>query len=301
MNAMIRTWMGVVLISFSAVFVRLADVEPARSAFLRNAYALPVLIVLVLYTRRRSGGSAFVPAAVVAGLFLGLDLVAWHVSIAHIGAGLATVLPNLQVVFVGVAGMVVFGERPARWFWAALPVVLLGVWLIATAGQPVIAEGSVPLGVALGVVTALFYSGFLIVLRAARLRSPDAGAVAVLTSATFGAMAATGAFAGTQGVASPAGAWPADGWLIALALGSQVMGWLLLTSSIHRLPAALTSVALLLQPLLALVWGAVLLEEPIGWPQVGGAAVLLAGVAAAHRAVVTGQRREAALAEETLH
>jgi drug/metabolite transporter (DMT)-like permease len=72
---------------------------------------------------------------------------------------------------------------------------------------------------------------------------------------------------------------------VLLALGSQVVGWLLLTSSIHHLPAAATSVALLLQPVLALVWGAVLLSEPIGVPQVLGAAVVLVGVALAHRSL----------------
>lgn len=307
-----RTWGGVVLISFSAIIVRLADVEAARSAFLRNLYAVPVLFALLWVERQRAGGSDpdrgrgeadvgagapragrawLLPVAVVAGLFLGMDLAAWHVSIAHIGAGLATVLPNLQVVFVGVLALVVFGERPAGSFWAALPVVLLGIWLITAAGRPITADGSVVAGVALGVLTAVFYSGYLLVLRVARVRHPAASSVLVMSSATVGAALTTGAVAAVEGVAAPAGSWPADGWLVLLALGSQVVGWLLLASSIHLLPAALTSVALVLQPMLALVWGAVLLGEPIGLAQVGGAVVLLAGVGVAHRAVVAGQQQ----------
>jgi drug/metabolite transporter (DMT)-like permease len=299
--ALARTWCGVLLISFSAVFVRLADVEAARSAFLRNLYALPVLLGLMWWQRQRGRAGGVVPLAVVAGVFLGLDLVTWHVSIGIIGAGLGTVIPNLQVVFVGVIALIAFGERPHRAFWMALPVVFVGVWLLATAGRPVTADGAVAVGVAFGIATALFYSGYLLVLRVSRMRRPEASSVAVVASATLGAALATGAVAVVQGVAGPAGSLAADGWLVALALGSQVAGWLLLASSIHLLPAALTSVALLLQPVLTLLWGRVLLGEPIGPAQLAGAAVLLGGVAVAHHAAVLGERhREEMVADQTL-
>lgn len=289
-SALARTWLGAILISFSAVYVRLADVEAVRSAFLRVAYALPIFAVLLWWQRRRGGdrGPLVVPVAAVAGVFLGLDLVAWHASVGLIGAGLGTVLPNLQVVFVGIVGVVLFRERPRTGFWVALPVILVGVWLLGAVGRPVAIGGSVVAGVLLGVLAAALYSAYLVVVRIARLRLPEADTLAIMSSATLGATVAIGLFAVPQGMAAPAGSWPADGWLLLLALGSQVAGWLLLTSSIHRLPAALTSVALLLQPVLALVWGGLFLDEPVGVPQVAGAGIVLAGVAAAHRAVVAG-------------
>jgi drug/metabolite transporter (DMT)-like permease len=285
-----RPWAGAIMISFSAVWVRLADVEVARSAFLRGLYALPVLAVLVARAPRsgqgaRGGGSRWLrPLALVAGVLLGLDLVAWHASIGILGAGLGTVLPNLQVVLVGLTGVVLFRERPAPSFWLGIPLVLVGVWVLGVVGRPVVAGGSVPLGVLLGVATAVAYAASLVVLRLARAREGGGTAVEVLWSLTLGATLVTGVVAVAEGVAGPAG-WPADGWLVLLALGSQVVGWLLLTSSIHRLPAAATSVALLLQPVLALGWGALLLGEPLGVPQVAGAATVLLGVAVAHRAV----------------
>lgn len=293
--ALARTWTGAVLISFSAVYVRLADVEPVRSSFLRAAYALPAFAVLILVSRRRSGrplAGGIVGLGVVAGVFLGGDLFAWHSSIEHIGAGLGTVLPNLQVVLVGIAGVVFFRERPRPAFWLALPAVLVGVWLLGAVGKPVDVGGNVPWGVLLGVLTAALYSVFLVLMRVARLRRPDAGAVEVMGSATLGAAVVTGAFAAGQGVAAPAGEWPADGWLLLLALSSQVLAWVLLSSSIHRIPAALTSIALLIQPVLAMVWGAVILGEELGPPQLVGAAIVLAGVAVAHRAVVAGVSAE---------
>lgn len=294
-SALTRTWLGAVLISFSAVYVRLADVEPARSAFLRVAYALPMFALLLWWQRRRSGadGPLLVPLAIVAGAFLGLDIVAWHASVGVLGAGLGTVMPNLQVVFVGIAGVALFRERPRPSFWVALPVILAGVWMLGAVGRPVAADGSVTAGILLGVLAAALYSGFLVVVRFARLRRPHARSLEIMASATLGAALAIGLFAAPQGMLAPAG-WPADGWLVLLALGSQVAGWLLVTSSIHLLPAALTSLGLLLQPVLALVWGAVLLAEPVGPPQLAGAAIVLAGVAAAHRAVSGGDPGEVA-------
>jgi drug/metabolite transporter (DMT)-like permease len=110
------------------------------------------------------------------------------------------------------------------------------------------------------------------------------GLLIISFASTLGATLATFVPAAATGVAGPAG-WPADGWLLMLAGGSQVIGWLVLTTSIHHLPAAATSVALLLQPVLALVWGAVLLSEPLGLAQVAGAVTVLLGVGLAHRGV----------------
>jgi len=286
----VRPWLGAVLISFSGVWVRLADVEAARSAFLRVSYALPLLAVLVAV---RAGSDQderrwFRPLAFVAGLLFGVNLVAWHGSIGIIGAGLGTVLPNLQVVVVGLLGVLLFRERPRPGFWVALPVVLLGIWLLSALGRPVVTDGSVPVGVGLGVLAGVTYGTWLVVLRVARAREGTSSAPQMLWSLTLGGAVVTGVVAVVQGVAGPAG-WPADGWLLVLAFGSQVVGWLLLTSSIHLLPAAATSVALLLQPVLALVWGAALLAEPVGIPQVAGAAIVLLGVAIAHRSLRTLQ------------
>lgn len=303
-HPLVRTWCGVVLISFSAVWVRVADIEPARSALLRNAYALPVFAGLIWWRRRRSrrrgdpARGGMVPAAVLAGVFLGMDFVAWHESVAIIGAGLGTVLPNMQVVFVSIIAIVVFGERPHGTFWLALPVVLAGIWFLGVGGEPVLAGGSMILGAGLGVLAAFLYAIYLIVLRLARLRRPGARSLEVIASATVGATLFTGAFALVQGAAGPAATAADNGWMLVYALGSQVLGWLLITSSVHLLPASLTAIALLLQPVLAMVWGATLLDEPIGPVEISGAGILLLGLVSAHRAVVVGQRRQRASLED---
>ena len=69
--------------------------------------------------------------AAVAGVFFAADLICWHHAIEDVGAGLATVLGNLQVAFVGLVAWLVLGERPAARLLATLPLVLVGVVLIS--------------------------------------------------------------------------------------------------------------------------------------------------------------------------
>jgi drug/metabolite transporter (DMT)-like permease len=279
---------GAACIASSATLVRLADTAPATAALFRCLYALPVLGLLMWREDARFGRRPRRERllAAAAGAFLGLDLLLWHHAIAAVGAGIGTVLGNLQVVVVGFAAWWLLGERPSWRLVAAVPVVLVGVVLISGAvGRG--AYGEHPgRGVLFGVLTSIAYSGFLLVLRAGsrdlrRAAGPlfDATAVAAVVSLALGPLAG-----GVDVVPS----WPAHGWLVLLALTSQVAGWLLIAISLPRVPAALTSVVLLLQPVASVALSAAVLDErPSSW-QLLGAAIVLAGVVAA----TAGRRAE---------
>src|SRR3954452_12648455 len=94
--------LGAATIAFSAILVALADVTPETAALFRCTYALPALAVLAIAERRRLGPRARGELAwgVLAGAFFAGDLIFWHHAIENVGAGLATVLANLQVVLV---------------------------------------------------------------------------------------------------------------------------------------------------------------------------------------------------------
>lgn len=269
---------GAVTISFSAVFVRLADLSPATTAFFRPAYALPVLLVLAWFTRRQDSRTpALRLATVAAGTLMGLAFVFWNYAIADIGAGASTVLGNTQVLFVGLAAWVLYGERPTGGALVAVPVVFAGVALTSGLGLHG-AYGRAPVTGALwGLVNATVYASFLLLFRTLnRGRGLPAG---VLFDATLGAALATLATGLlTDPAFSLAIVWPAHGWLILLALGPQVVGWLLILTALPRLPALDTSVTLLAQPMLTVLWGRVLFAERLSWVQASGVALVLLGV-----------------------
>jgi drug/metabolite transporter (DMT)-like permease len=86
--------------------------------------------------------------------------------------------------------------------------------------------------------------------------------------------------------------WPDLRWLLALALISQSAGWLLITASLPRLPAAVSSLVLLLQPAAALLLADVVLRERPALVQVAGAALVCLGVVASTRSSAAPAARE---------
>lgn len=273
---------GIVAISFSAILVRAAATSPGTSAFFRVAYAVPLLAVVWVLARHRAGPRRTGRArllALAAGVFFALDLNLWHRAIDLVGAGLATVLGNLQVVMVAVLAWVIHGERPRAAALVAVPVAFLGVALTSGLGRAD-AYGSAPvLGAVLGVLTAAAYTGYLLTLRqaGAQLAHP-AGPIldATASAAVVGFVLAV--------VFDPAfrlaPTWPAHGWLVLLAWGAHSVGWLSIAVALPRLPALETSVLLLVQPCLTVLWGVLLFREAPSTLQWLGIALVLGSVAA---------------------
>jgi drug/metabolite transporter (DMT)-like permease len=273
--------LGALVIAFSAILVRLSEVSPSTAAFFRCAYALPVLALLDWRETRRYGPRPLRTRLPLwgAGVMFAADLTFWHHSIEAVGAGLATVLGNVQVVLVGLLAWAFLGERPENRSLAAIPVVFTGVVLISgVVGSG--AYGSDPLlGVVYGVATAITYALFILILRHGNIddRRP-AGPLfdATLSAAVFSALG---------GIAVGDLDWfpgpEAQAWLVLLALSSQVLGWLLISVSLPRLPAVLTSIVLMLQPVCTVFLGAIIFSEAPSSVQLLGVAIVIAGVAVA--------------------
>jgi drug/metabolite transporter (DMT)-like permease len=272
---------GAVAIAFSGIFVRVAGVAPATSAAFRCLYALPVLALLALRERRAHGPRAVGQRrlSLLAGAAFAVDLVSWHYAIDAVGAGLATVLANQQVVIVGLVAWVALGERPSRATLRAIPVMLLGVVLIAGLRDAGAYGRNPTLGAVLGLVAAAGYAAFLLLLRAGN-RDQRHRAAALCDATLIGGVGAllAGVALGNVDVTPT---WPAHGWLVALALNSQVLGWLLISYALPRLPAIMTSVLLLLQPASAVLLGMVLLGEAPSAVQLLGVGLVLAGIVVA--------------------
>ncbi|MBA2263817.1 MAG: DMT family transporter [Chloroflexi bacterium] len=271
--------LGALTIAFSAIFVRLADVSPATAAIFRCVYALPALGLLAWYEQRRYGPRAAGQArlAWIAGGFFAADLVLWHHAIGQVGAGLATVLGNTQVVIVPIAAWLFLGERPGGRVAASVPVVLIGVVLISGVlggGEP---YGRDPvLGVLFGIGTGFAYAGFLLVQR--RANADHRRPAGPLFDATLSAAVVSGLIGLPLGEVDLMPSWPAHGWLMLLALSVQVIGWLLISISLPRLPAAVTSVVLTIQPVGSVLLGIWILAEAPSAFQLVGVLFILAGL-----------------------
>jgi len=286
--------LGAFTIAFSSILVRLSHASPSTAAIFRCAFALPILGLLAWLEDRRFGARPWADrrVAVVAGVFFAADLILWHHSIEDVGAGLATVLANIQVVLVPLVAWAFLAERPNRRILAALPIAMVGVLLISGVLEQHGAYGKAPgRGAAFGLAAGIAYVGFLLFLRRSgsdlrRVAGPlfEATATATVVAIVAGAII---------GDADLTPAWPGVGWLIVLALSSQVIGWLLITTSLPRLPAAITSLTLTVQPVGSVALAALILGENPSTLQLAGVLLVLC-------ALVTATPGARALAEQVL-
>ena len=257
---------GAVAISFSPVFYVYSDTNPSTGAFFRMLYALPALALLAYLVRKADTRSSRTRwTAFGAGLILAPDMLSYHSSMIFIGIGIATLIGNSQVIIVTLASWKLFGEKPNPAILLSLPVVIIGLALISGFADPE-PYGEDPVkGVVFGMMAAFFYSSFLILFRYSNRELAPSSSVQL--DATVGAalgLLVLGLLPLSSMAIEPLElqpTWPGHGWLILLALLCQVAGWLAIAHALPRLPAAHTSFAILLQPVLTLIWGYFILHQ----------------------------------------
>jgi drug/metabolite transporter (DMT)-like permease len=275
---MLRLGLGAFLISLSPVFVKLAHGPPDVSAFYRMFFG-----GLGLWLGVRLRGAELLPppkarpAALACALFFGLDLMCWHRSVLFIGPGLATVLGNFQAFLLAAHGVLVLKERPGPRFLLALPLALAGLGLMV-GPQWSQAPGDYRLGVGFGLLTAVWYAGFLLSLKRAAVRGGNPDPMSVMAVVSLGSALFLGleAAATGQSFAIPdAQSWAA---LLAYGLLGRVLGWVLITTAMKTARAALVGLLLLAQPALACVWDVLFFQKPFTGLEVTGVAVALAAI-----------------------
>jgi drug/metabolite transporter (DMT)-like permease len=280
---------AVVTVSFGAIFVRLSAGSPVTVAFFRAFYALPLLLVVRRFATRgpaRSGRHRFL--AFVAGLVLAANNSAWHYAIELMGAGLATVVGSTHVVFMMGAGWLLLGQRPSRLGLGAAPVVLVGVLLISGVVGADVAGDDPVRGALVGLAMAILYVVFLLILRQAG--TGGASPVGILLDATAGAAVGALLLAPIDPGFSLVPSWPSHGWLLALALSAQVIGWLIITYVLPKIEAWESSMMLVLEPALTVLWAFLVFAETFSLSQFVGLFLVIGGVA-----VVATTRRSTSL------
>ncbi len=261
-------------IAFAPIFVRLADTGPVASAVWRAALAVPQQWVLALRESDPLALGKDRRAIVAAGIFFALDLGFWHWSIVWTSVANSTLLANLATLFVTLMGWLVWKQRVSKVFLVGMVTALAGMFILV---GPNLSLGGKPLaGDALAALTAVFYGSYMLAIKVAR----DAGAstariMAWSTTITAGALLPFAALL-------PQPFWPSSpqGWLVVLglALVTQILGQGLIAYAFAHLPASLSSVSLLIQPVMAALFAWVLFGEAIGAVQFVGGAVVLAGI-----------------------
>jgi drug/metabolite transporter (DMT)-like permease len=278
--------LGATCIALSPIFVRLSEAGPTATAFWRVALAVPVLWALCIgagKAARRPPGTW--PLLLAAGFAFAGDLGFWHASIQLTSVANSTLLANLASIFVTLAAWIFLRQRPGGLFLAGLGAAFAGVALLVHTSLEFSATGLA--GDALGVVTAVFYAGYILAVKGLRDRGETTLHLMAVTSTI------TALFLFPVALASGETMLPASafGWgmLVGLALVSHAAGQGLIAYALAHLPAAFSSVSLLFQPVMAAFFAWVLLSEGLAPLQVLGGLVVLVGIYLARRGSGAGQ------------
>jgi len=273
--------LGATCIALSPIFVRVSEAGPTATAFWRVALAVPPLWLLHAL-RREAAPRAYLakwPLLVAAGVAFAGDLGFWHTSIKLTSVANSTLLANLASLFVTLAAWIFLGQRPTRLFLAGLVAALAGVALLVNASLEF--SGTALTGDALGVVTAVFYAGYLLAVKGLRDRGERTLHVMAVTSTISAVFLFPVALAsGEQMLPSSLLGW---GYLLGLALVSHAAGQGLIAYALAHLRAAFSSVSLLFQPVMAALFAWVLLGEALVPLQIAGGIVVLIGIYLARR------------------
>jgi drug/metabolite transporter (DMT)-like permease len=278
---------GAMIIGLSPIFVRLSDAGPAATGFWRLAFAAPFLAILTAVERPSPAAPttqrfAFTPIMLLAGLAFAGDLACWHYGLHYTSVTNATVLSNGTPILVTAAAWLLLKERPKGVFVVGMSFAIGGAVVMALAkggGHP--APGGDPhLGDALSIFTAFWYAAYFLAVREAR-KTVGASAVMFWSGMVGLPMLVIIALA----LHEPFFPTATMGWAACVGLGLvHVTGQGAIAWALGRVPTALASVAVLVQPVVAAALGWILFGEAITPVQGLGALLALAGVAVAQSA-----------------
>ncbi|PCC56529.1 hypothetical protein CIK58_12940 [Brevibacterium aurantiacum] len=257
------------LLGSAGLFVILAEASAPTAAFLRCWIAVIVLAPLTIFELRRRGRlpSRALIVAAVSGAALGIDYVLWAQSVLDAGVGVSTVLISVQVIVFPALVWIFGGTRPGWLFLGCIPIMIIGMLL--TGGVFGADEGAAnpARGAIFGVLSGILYGVYIFGIHHCRKAAPSF----VVAPVAVGTIAA-GVMTGIAGVALGGLdfdlGWDGLAWMVALAVFGQALSWVLLSISSPLVSVSRTAALMLLQPLSAVVLGAVIAGErlqPAQW------------------------------------
>ena len=253
-NHRLRLYFGAVLISFSPIFVSLVDVNPTVSAFYRVFIGGIALTLYLLISKKRFDFNKSVWFFLfMASIFFAADLWFWHRSVIYVGPGLGTLLANMQVFIMMMAGIFLYKQIPTRVQLFSVPFAVIGLSMIVGLDWKEL-KPNYQAGIIFGLLTAICYSSYLISMRQAQQSKTNIipiREVAVMSLIASVILAFTVFFENESLIISGI-----NDYLILLmyGIGSHAIGGIMIASALVRVTTTEVGIALLLQPTLSFIW-----------------------------------------------
>jgi len=272
---------GVFIIGFSPIFIRLADAPGIVTGFYRMGIAAVIItipFIISLYKRNQNLSKRELLTAILGGSFFGLDIAFWATGITLSGATNPTLLANTAPLWVGLGSWLLFGEKQSKFFWIGLFLAIFGATLVL--GQDMARAAAVGLGTFMGLLAAVFYGAYYLTTQRGRATLDtlsyfwiiclSSAAFLLVLNLTFG---------------NPLTGYNIETWIYFILVGIivQVLGWFLITFVQGYLPASIVAPTLLGQPVVTGLVAVPLLGETFTEIQILGGFAVMVGILVIHR------------------
>jgi len=266
-------FLGILCISWSAIFVKLADVSGLSSAFYRMFIGFLGVLPIWLLRKKRDTDKKSVRIAVLCGIIFAFDIAVWNISILLTKAAISTLIANLAPVWVGIGAILFLKEKPGRIFWIGTAIALFGVAVIV--GIDKIYNSRLNAGHFLAILASLFYATYLLIMRKGRLHLDTVTFTTISMLSSSVVLLLLSVITGSQLSGFSIQSWEA---LVGLGLISQLGGWLAINYAMAYMPPTIASVSLLSQSVFTALIAIPVLGEKLTHMELFGTVIILSGI-----------------------
>jgi drug/metabolite transporter (DMT)-like permease len=273
MNPKLSLVLGILFISFSPIFVKLADASPVVCAFYRIVFAWVCLLPYCLYKRNLKMERKDIVLALVSGLVFATDVAVWNVSIKMISATVSTLLANLAPVWVGLLSYLLFKKKSGWLFWLGTVIAIAGMVILV--GIANVLQLKFNLGIVLAVAASVLYATYILITKDVlkRISTLPCMFYSMLGSLVFLLIAST--VLGDELLHFNLKTW---GSFAGMGIVCQLAGWITINYAISRLESTKVSIALLSQTVTTGLLAVVLLNENLDAKEIMGSVIVLVGI-----------------------
>jgi drug/metabolite transporter (DMT)-like permease len=274
MNPKLSLALGILFISFSPIFVKVADASPVVCAFYRIVFAWVCLLPYCGYRRNLKMERKDIILALVSGLVFASDVAVWNVSIKMISATVSTLLANLAPVWVGLLSYLLFKKKSGWLFWLGTVIAIAGMVILV--GVANVLQLKFNLGIVLAVAASVLYATYILITKDVlkRISTLPFLFFSMLGSLVFLLIAST--VLGDELLHFNLKTW---GSFAGMGIICQLAGWITINYAISRLESTKVSIALLSQTVTTGLLAVVLLNESLDAKEIIGSVIVLAGIA----------------------
>lgn len=240
---------GNIALAFGPWSVRLSDAGPVATGFWRLALALPILAMLAMANRQPLTGFRRRTWLVMvgAGTFFALDLAVWHIGIGATRLGNASLFGNAGSIILMVWGLIALRRAPSTGEWLALIAALVGSAILF--GRSLEIDVRTLFGDLMCLLAGFFYAFYILLLQSERAKL---GGWSLLFWSSLTGVPILLGMALWLGEPIVPHRW---GPLLALTLGSQIVGQGLLIYALRHFRPLVIGLMLLTQPGVSILAG----------------------------------------------